>query len=292
MRSVKSLLAAAAATLFSTVAFAADMPIAAPPPMYAPPPAEFGGWYLRGDIGFSNQSVKNVRSANDALYTGLNSINQQSGFDTGGIFGVGVGYQVNSWFRADFTGQYRGKSNFKGSDVTTFPWGGSVASGIDNYGASKSELLFLANAYVDLGTWWCVTPFIGAGIGASRVTISNFTDNGLTNKNYGPPPTNTPYVGGPPVASSYYASSGSQWNFAWAAHAGVAYKVSPNLTLELAYSYVNLGSGVTGPAVAFDGSGGGNPFKFKDITSHDLTLGVRWNLDSPPVYAPPLIRKG
>jgi hypothetical protein len=33
---------------------------------------------------------------------------------------------------------------------------------------------------------------------------------------------------------------------------------------------------------------------FRDITSHDLKLGVRWNLDSPqPVYAPPpLVRKG
>jgi hypothetical protein len=31
---------------------------------------------------------------------------------------------------------------------------------------------------------------------------------------------------------------------------------------------------------------------FKDITSHDLTLGVRWNFDSAPVYSPPLIRKG
>jgi hypothetical protein len=31
-----------------------------------------------------------------------------------------------------------------------------------------------------------------------------------------------------------------------------------------------------------------------DITSHDLKLGVRWNLDSAPAYAPPppLIRKG
>jgi hypothetical protein len=30
---------------------------------------------------------------------------------------------------------------------------------------------------------------------------------------------------------------------------------------------------------------------FKDITSHDL--GLRWNIDSAPVYAPPpLVRKG
>jgi len=32
---------------------------------------------------------------------------------------------------------------------------------------------------------------------------------------------------------------------------------------------------------------------FKDITSHDLKLGVRWDLSNPPVYAPPpLMRKG
>jgi hypothetical protein len=31
---------------------------------------------------------------------------------------------------------------------------------------------------------------------------------------------------------------------------------------------------------------------FKNITSHDLKLGVRWDLSNPPVYAPPLMRKG
>jgi len=45
----------------------------------------------------------------------------------------------------------------------------------------------------------------------------------------------------------------------------------------------------------FDGSGVNtiNPTTFKNITSHDLKLGVRWDLTSPQVYAPPpLIRKG
>jgi opacity protein-like surface antigen len=61
MRSVRFLVAAGAASLLSSAAFAADMPIAPPPQYYAPPPvADFGGWYLRGDIGFSNQRVKNI----------------------------------------------------------------------------------------------------------------------------------------------------------------------------------------------------------------------------------------
>jgi len=291
MRCVKFLVAAGAAALLSSAALAADMPSIMPPPQYYAPPADFGGWYLRGDIGFSNQQVKNVRNTNDALYAPLLSLNQQTGFDSGGIFGLGVGYQVNNWFRADVTGQYRGKANFKGTDLISFPVGGVIANGIDNYSASKSELLFLANAYVDLGTWWCVTPFIGAGVGASRVTISNFTDTGAVNMLFDPRFT-PPVVRGtfPGYAS---APSASKWNLAWALHTGLAYKVTPGLTLEFAYSYVNLGQGVTGVVSDFTGFNTNHVMSFKDITSHDLTLGVRWELDNPPVYAPPpLISKG
>jgi len=272
------------------MAFAADMPMITPPPMYAPaPPADFGGWYLRGDIGFSNQSVSNIRKSDPTAYSQISSLNETTNFDTGGIFDVGAGYRFNNWFRADVTAQYRGKANFKGTDVFSASAFGLAYNGQDNYNASKSELLFLANAYVDLGTWWCVTPFIGAGIGTSRVSISGFTDTGVNNLQLTAPPS----VGGPPVASYATAANGSKWNFAWAAHAGLAYQVSQNVTLELAYSYVDLGSGTTGAITTFDGFTRGNVFKFNDITSHDVKLGVRWNLDSPqPVYAPPLVRKG
>jgi opacity protein-like surface antigen len=287
MRCVKFFIAASAASLLSSVALAADLPYA---PTYAPPVEEFGGWYLRGDIGFSNQSVNNIRLSDPTKYQGLLSFNETTAFDTAGTFQVGVGYQFNNWLRGDITGQYRGKANFKGTDLLTFPVNGQVASGIDNYNASKSELLFLANAYVDLGTWWGVTPFIGAGVGTSRVSISNFTDTGVSNVQT--PNSGPQFVSGPPVASFATALSDSKWNFAWALHTGLAYKVSPNVTLELGYSYLNLGDGVTGVASTFDGSAGGHVFRFNNITSHDVKFGVRWDLDAPTTYAPPLIRKG
>jgi opacity protein-like surface antigen len=301
MRSVKYILAAGAASLLSHAALAADMPMA-PPAYYPPPPVEDpSGWYLRGDIGFSNQQVKNIRHSDPANYANLTSLNQTAQFDTAGIFGVGVGYQFNNWFRGDVTAQYRGNSNFKGTDringlvAGNFTANGATQaySGTDSYSASKSEVLVLANAYVDLGTWWCVTPFVGAGVGAARVTISNFTDNGINNLQQNAAGLFS--VGGPPVASSANASSASKWNFAWAAHTGLAYKVSPNVTMELAYSYVNLGSGTTASDLTtFDGTGRGNSYKFNDITSHDVKLGVRWNLDPAPTYLPPppLVRKG
>ncbi len=82
-------------------------------------------------------------------------------------------------------------------------------------------------------------------------------------------------------------------NLAWALHAGLGYRVTPNVTLELGYSYMNLGDATTGADSNFAGTATPQfPWTMKDITSHDLKLGVRWDLDTPPVYAPPIIRKG
>jgi opacity protein-like surface antigen len=276
MRSVKFLIAAGAASLVTSAAFAADMAIAPPPPMYAPPPVveDFGGWYLRGDIGFSNQRVKRLDNVLDA--NNFTSV-QNLSFNTAGIFGLGVGYRLNNWFRGDVTGEYRGNSQFLGTDQITYLGG----VGTDTYHATKSEWVVLANAYVDLGTWWCMTPFIGAGVGGARVSISNFTDQGIANN------------GGGALPGLALADNVAKWNFAWALHAGVGYKVTPNFTVELAYRYLDMGNGLTGDLRTFDGTNGiVNPTTFKSITSHDLKLGVRWDLSNPPVYAPPLLRKG
>jgi opacity protein-like surface antigen len=215
MRSVKSLAAAGAASLLSSVAFAADMPSIAAPPAYAPPQVEdFGGWYLRGDIGFSNQRVRRLNNVLDANNT---SSVQNLGFNTAGIFGLGVGYKVNNWFRADVTGEYRGNSQFFGTDRITYAGG----VGADTYHATKNEWVVLANAYVDLGTWWCITPFIGAGVGGARVAINGFTDQGIANNGAGALP------------GLVFGDNVSKWNLAWALHAGLAYKVNQNFTIEL-----------------------------------------------------------
>jgi len=283
MRSVKSLIAAGAAALFYTAAYAADMPIV-PPPMYAPPPAaDFGGWYLRGDIGFSNQRVSRLNNVLDAQTT---SSVQNLSFNNAGIFGGGVGYHFNNWFRADVTGEYRGNSQFFGTDRITYPSGVGTGTGVgtDTYHATKSEWVVLANAYVDLGTWWCVTPFVGAGVGGARVSVNGFTDQNIANN----------FDGNGALPGLAYGDSVSKWNLAWAVHAGLAYKVSPNFTVELAYRYLDMGDGRTGDLKTFDGTNAVyNPTTFKGITSHDLKLGVRWDLDAPPPPPPPmLIRKG
>jgi opacity protein-like surface antigen len=256
---------AGAVTLATTVANAADMP------QYVPPPEEFAaGWYLRGDIGMTNQKVGSLFNA---LYAGNTIQAVGMGFDASPLFGLGVGFQYNNWLRFDVTGEYRGKANFHGLDIVN-------AAFTDEYRASKSEWLFLANGYVDLGTWWCVTPFVGAGVGFSRNTISNFLD------------VNTPFNG---VA---FGAEESKWNFAWALHAGLAVKASQNLTVELAYRYANLGNAQSGDLTTFTGINAVvNPMVFNNITSHDFKVGLRFVCcdvaPAPqPYYPHPLVRKG
>src|SRR5690242_20403654 len=100
MVSVKVASVAAVAALFSTMASAADMPQL--PPVYAPPieEAAVGGWYLRGDIGMTNQSFKNLHQR---LYDvpGTSVEANDMGWDSSMFWGIGAGYKFNDWFRAD-----------------------------------------------------------------------------------------------------------------------------------------------------------------------------------------------
>jgi opacity protein-like surface antigen len=271
MGSVRFLaLAAAAAGAFTTgAANAADFPLPPPPP--PPVVEEFGGWYLRGDVGMTNQRVGSLDNVLFATTPALRIVD--TNFESGMLFGVGVGYKFNSWLRFDVTGEYRGETGFHGLDL----WNDGTPR-FNNYTAKKSELLFLANVYADLGTWYGVTPFVGAGIGFSRVGIHSFRDMGIDG------------AGNPTLG---YADSDYKWNFAWAVHAGVAYEVTKNFTIELAYRYVSLGDGQSGDIIAFDGTNlVNNPMHFRDLDSHDLKLGVRWMFASGYDFAPPpLIRK-
>jgi hypothetical protein len=66
------------------------------------------------------------------------------------------------------------------------------------------------------------------------------------------------------------------------------------VTIEVAYSYMNLGDATTGANSNYAGTATPQfAWTMKNIISNDLKLGVRFNLDSPPPPVPmPLMRKG
>jgi opacity protein-like surface antigen len=261
---IKRLTIAAVFALASTTTNAADLSV---PIM--PQPVEVSGWYLRGDIGFSNQNVGSLFNQNYSGYS--QGINTDKGFDSAPFFGLGIGYSFNNWLRFDLTGEYRGKANFHGFDRA---FNGTWHD--DTYSGSKSEWTVLANGYVDLGTWNCLTPFVGAGVGFSRNTISSFRD-----------------IGTSPV-SDVYGDTASKWNFAWALYAGLGYQLTKNATIEFAYRYLDLGDATTGDMHNAAGTPDASytPFSFNHLTSHDIKLGLRFTCCEVPPPPPPLNSRG
>jgi opacity protein-like surface antigen len=252
----RSLIAIMAALLGSSPALAADLYIG--DPIEAPAdPAVVGGWYLRGHLGMSNQRLGHLEHPD--FSTVDHEFLDSGSFDSAPLGGIGVGYQFNDWLRLDGIVEYRGKADFSALDRHR-PFGSPTWTDTNDYDGAKSEWLLMANAYVDIGDWNGIKPYVGAGIGASRNTISRFRDVNV------------------PKAGVAYAGSDPSWNFAWALHAGVAYQATDRLAIDFGYSYVDLGNAKTGTIRSYDGNFVVAPMRFKDITSHDLKLGLRYAL--------------
>ena len=195
------------------------------------------------------------------------------------LFGVGIGYEFNSWLRFDVTGEYRGKSLFIAQDK--YPGGdgtfngnifnpnpGGFNPGTNEYTADIESWIGLANAYLDLGTYHCVTPYIGGGVGFASISVLGLKDVNVPN------------------FSVFYAADHTESNFAWAVYAGLAYDVTPSVTIDLAYRYTDLGDARSGTVTAYDNSSFYKSVELEDITSQDLMLGVRWKLGSQPAPMP------
>jgi opacity protein-like surface antigen len=308
---VKMIALAGAAALVSTMSLAADLPPPLPPPALAPPPVAIinSGFYLRGDIGMGVQSFSDFQHHQlnpSFVWPASWQIVQKNLGDTDTI-GFGVGYQFNNWFRFDVTGEHRKTAELKvigqyfGAADFCPPGGlGPDQFCSDLNTAQHSAWVVMANAYVDLGTWWCLTPFIGAGIGAARHQFNGFTDQGF--------PFGFSALGFTPDSNNnnLINNNTSKWTAAWALHAGVAYNVSNNVKIELAYRYLNFGD-IDTPNISCTAFGcgniNGNPNAFYTLTkftSQELRIGVRFLLTPeiapapPPMYAPPppLMRKG
>jgi opacity protein-like surface antigen len=296
MVSVKFLIRAGAASLISTAACAADMPLPAPayqpPPMaYQPPPVvmetPLGGWYLRGDVGIGVQSFSNFTFAQtNAAFVWPSSwaIVQKDIQDTS-IFGVGVGYELNNWLRMDVTGEYRTKAAFKATgSYTNFCAGGGACFDVTE--GNYSAAVVMANAYLDLGTWWCLTPYIGAGVGGAYNRITGIQDLGINSSGT--------------VGFGLSNADSAAWSLAWNAQAGLTYNVTNNFKVDLNLRYLRLGSPQSAEVYCQNTAAcPGALYTLSDMSSWDFRLGVRWMLQPeampvmmPPPAMPPLMSRG
>ncbi|MGO4735649.1 outer membrane protein [Bosea sp. 2KB_26] len=259
----------------SAMASAADLaPLLPPPPEPVALRGTIGsGWYLRGDVGVGVQSIDKFYQEDVQAFGGqFFGKTEESAF----FGGVGIGYRFNNWFRVDGTWEYRGASQIGVSDKLFNPFANGNQT--NTYKGNLSSMVALFNAYVDLGTWNCLTPYIGAGIGVAQNRISGLTDQGIVF-------ANEPF--GPVSSTLGTAGTGTKSGLAWALMAGLGYEVNKNLTLELGYRYLNLGDAQSGVLQNAFLAESYRPLKAKDIQSHDFRIGMRWNFGDPDCCAAP-----
>ncbi len=259
------------------------------PPPIAESKVEFGsGWYVRGDIGATRLPSMNLDAP---TATGqVPTVSLGSGSKLGYTASLGAGYAFNKWFRSDVIadfhqpisvrqyGKFFGASTLysqndtgtcqlgyapylNDADTTVYrPYYENCSS---NYQGSVTSYDVLVNGYVDLGHWYGVTPYVGAGVGIafghylSATTFSN-PDGSAYNTYFTLPGTATTLHG-----YNDARVSGNYYNFAFAATAGIAIDIYAHTKLDINYRYLHLGE-VLGASIA----------------TQEVRAGVRYMIDN------------
>ncbi len=232
-------------------------------------PVEFGtGWYIRGDTAYAEDSLPGISPALQAITSG-----RQPNFNAD----LGFGYKINDWIRTDIVADYwlptKSQGDGPGIQCVTQLNGTppipaqTVFDTCTPHGNSSIQRLdALANVYVDIGTWSGFTPYVGGGLGMSRLQVTNdvnyFMSNGL------------PYhISTDGFFFNFDRSSDSmRYQFASALMAGVSYQINPELYLDVGYRYINLGT-INGLQDA-----NGNSIS-KTMDAHEARIGLRYMID-------------
>lgn len=237
---------AAAFVTAACPAVAADLDDLLPP---APVLDEEGPatWYLRGDIAAVRRET---RDADVVAPSAIGDFTQDSSADSG-LIGVGIGYRFSPMLRMDVTLDHRFDARFRGAAAAPTFAGGSFL----DRGRLQSTTLLL-NAYMDLGTWNGLTPYLGAGVGIARNTLSRYAR--ITSDPSGAITAWEPLAGD------------SDSSFAWALMAGLGYEVMPGLTLDVGYRFVGLGTVKTRHYSLGSGA------ELGQIGAHEVRVGLRY----------------
>ncbi|MDD9908865.1 MAG: porin family protein [Ahrensia sp.] len=173
------------------------------------------GWYIRGDISYDSEDIDSPYA-----FTNVPTPFRSAEIDDSYNIGVGIGYQVKDYFRVDATLEYVFGTDFHG----TFDCG-VCAGGLTQETAEISKLRLLANAYVDLGTFSGLTPYVGVGIGGTYLSVEDYTQSFAV----------------PPQSPRH--KDHESWRFTYAFHAGLSYELTHALTFDLGYTYARMEDG-------------------------------------------------
>lgn len=248
-------LTAAGALLSAAPARAAD-PLAVPaatadelPPVEPLPPPDADlvgtGLYLRGSAGYG-------------FAADLDAAERRRGFarsriDTAAAISGGVGLKLNAFFRTDITLDHRFASDLDGRVDCPAPCGAGAPQRRRERGDLAASTA-MVNGYFDISEFGPVVPYLGAGLGASYLSLDDRrfrTDAGTRG----------------PIGDA------DAWNAAYALMAGIAFDVSDNMVVDVGYRFAAFGDlDAPGPR----GTGRRGDVDLDGLRAQEVTVGLRY----------------
>ena len=150
------------------------------------------------------------------------------------------------WFRADVTIDRGWRTSYSGTTA-------AAGATQPQYTAKIDALSILVNGYIDFGSWSGFTPYVGAGVGMTRLKSTQYRDSAFVG------------AAGP---------EGEAQNFSWAWMAGVAYQIQPNWVIDMSFRHLDMGDvpRTTGTNPTVGGM-------FKNVTAQEARIGIRFLFD-------------
>ena len=227
------------------------------------------GWYVRGDFGGAQLSQANPFYRGNLTSAGDNSsapgVTLKQGHEFGYIGDIGGGYAFTPYLRGDVTVDYHmpvhstsygapfkcingygpvtsTTSVLEGVTTTTTSASPTYESCHGAYAANLQNYSALVNGYFDVGTWYGVTPYIGAGAGLAfghyQTSSTYYQADGTS---YDLTITNSANN------ASYHAyldknASHTYYNFAYALMAGFSFPIFAHTKVDIGYRFLDLGT--------------------------------------------------
>lgn len=273
-------------------------------------PVEFGsGWYLRGDVswthgakfetgytaaepmdtrslydyndqltlraGFGYQVTPNFRWEVSAEHVG----NGSADINTTRTFAGGRSYDIvfPDGSTTDDTVYFDRYGHVTGSEKGI--WAGAIGlanvvpiNGTERIESSYNADMMLASGYFDLPTMGRFKPYVGAGVGAARVQYSErrtWDCNATQNET-----CHVPAGAMGQQVNDFVALDASEtsWQLALQASIGAAVKLTDRLSMDVGYSYTQIG---TGAALNYDD---GSMLGDDGVSLHQLRAGLRYEI--------------
>lgn len=192
------------------------------------------GIYAVARAGMAVDPEQKVDSADDIV----SAFDDKTKYKSGLTGQIGAGYDFGM-FRVEQTVGY---TNLKAKNLEE--------NGFTGEGRNKAFAMSVAG-YIDIPVSSFIVPYVGGGVGITRVDASLSRTDDLTG-----------------IASSY---AGKDWGMLWHADAGLGIRVSPKVTLEVGGRY-SQASGLK-----FDGVSAGRDTVFEPkMRTLSGTVGVRY----------------